>query len=77
MAYVANLMDIMLVFICGLMIAIIVFWNLDVEKIQQRIEDTYEDMGQVYQDPETGKMYVISSQPQEDAAGTTADGTEE
>ncbi len=59
MESVGNLVDIMLVFICGLMIAIIMFWNVDLDNLQARQEDSYQDMGQVYQDPETGKIYVI------------------
>ena len=35
---VANLADVMLVFACGLMLALITFWNVDVAGIQARTE---------------------------------------
>lgn len=72
MGSVANLVDIMLVFICGLMIAIIMFWNVDLDNLQDRQDDAYQDMGQVYQDPETGKIYVIK--PADD--GSSAQGAD-
>ncbi|WP_246019776.1 DUF2149 domain-containing protein [Bacilliculturomica massiliensis] len=76
----ANLVDVMLVFACGLMIAVILHWNVDlskvmdvvteedlveVEDLEKAIQDgsLMEDLdskGFVYQDPETGKMYIIS-----------------
>ena len=81
MAGVANLADVMLVFACGLMVAIILNWNIDltktkiemlqkeqlqeIENPEEMVEDmendanAYEEKGVVYQDPETGKMYVI------------------
>lgn len=79
MAGLANLADIMLVFACGLMVAIIAFWKVDltnvldvvdkselqeVEDIEQAIQDgsitaEMENKGIAYQDPETGKMYII------------------
>ncbi len=75
----ANLVDVILVFACGLMIAIITFWNVDLSKVRDIIDqselrelenperaiedgdlsDTLENRGSVYEDPETGKMYVI------------------
>lgn len=80
MESVANLVDVMLVFACGLMLAIINYWQVDlnrvmdvvtqenlveVENMQEAIEDgsIFEDLdtkGFVYEDPETGKMYIIS-----------------
>lgn len=76
----ANLADVMLVFACGLIIALIAAWNVDVstvantpyevESIQEQqqeenpLEDTenLQDMGRVYKDPETGKMYIIDGE---------------
>ena len=75
----ANLVDVILVFACGLMIAIITFWNVDLSKVRDIIDqselrelenpekaiedgemsDSLENRGSVYEDPETGKMYVI------------------
>jgi len=58
----ANLADVMLVFACGLMIAIVTFWDIDLDHLDERIEDhTYDNIGQVFQDPETGRTFIISS----------------
>lgn len=79
---VANLADVMLVLACGLMLALIINWNVDVgntepvqlEQGQEIAEleglqtgqtsdledaDQYEEMGTVYRDPTTGKLYMI------------------
>ncbi len=71
-----NLADVMLVFSCGLIIALIAAWNLDVsdrlnlptevnslgENSQETIQnpDALEEMGTVYLDPETGKYYILN-----------------
>jgi hypothetical protein len=71
-----NLADVMLVFCCGLIIALIAAWNLDVndrlnlptevqsigENSQETIRDpdALEEMGTVYKDPETGKYYILN-----------------
>ncbi|MDD4378175.1 MAG: DUF2149 domain-containing protein [Eubacteriales bacterium] len=80
MENVANLVDVMLVFACALMIAIVTYWKVDlsnvldvvdkeqlveVEDLQESIKDKsqsdqYESKGQVFEDPDTGKMYIIS-----------------
>lgn len=86
MAGVANLSDVMLVFACGLMVAIILNWHVDLtkskvevldsqqlqevedpEKVVQYAEDaqTYQEMGTIYEDPETGKLYVIMPMEEE------------
>jgi hypothetical protein len=70
-----NLADVMLVFSCGLIIALIAAWNLDVsdrvnlptqveslgENSQQVIQnpDALQEMGTVYKDPKTGKYYIL------------------
>ena len=83
MQYVANLTDVMLVLACGLMLALIINWNVDVagagapvevdqgqeitelEGLQSSGETSldedaqYEEMGTVYRDPATGKMYMV------------------
>lgn len=79
MESVANLADIMLVFACGLMIAIILNWNVDLSRVvdvlqkdelvevenpEEIVQDAkqnqkYNEKGVVYEDPETGKMYVL------------------
>ncbi len=76
---IANLADVMLVFACGLMVSIILFWNVnlsdvtaviskdqlaEVEDAEQLLEDgklssALESKGVAYEDPETGKMYII------------------
>jgi hypothetical protein len=76
----SNLADCMLVLACGLMTALVVAWNLDLQNITEvkmtdnktEIEDieniegdfetggsSYVDVGRVYQDPDTGKFYVL------------------
>ena len=80
MQYVANLTDVMLVFACGLMAAVILNWNVDLsktrveilqreqmqeldnaEEMEQDIQSSssFEQKGTVYEDPETGKLYVV------------------
>lgn len=78
---VGNMADAMLVFACGLLLALIISWNVDVsetgeitkqpdaryevENIGDVIEEDADvtedlkDMGRVYQDPKTGKYYVV------------------
>ena len=82
---VANLADVMLVFALGLLLALIVSWNVDVGfsesmvSLEQGEELTemdgmtesgenvfgdgsvLEEMGTVYKDPATGKLYMIVS----------------
>ncbi|WP_418733318.1 hypothetical protein [Ellagibacter sp.] len=80
MASVANIADIMLVFACGLMMALVTVWNIDftpLSELQDKQleaidmpEDMPEDMsdagnayvekGMVYQDPKTGKYYMVT-----------------
>ncbi len=79
-----NLVDAMLVFACGLMVALILNWNIQLsavkidfshkEEINQDIENitdnalnlmdgtSYEKMGAVYRDPETGKLYLLNQE---------------
>ena len=74
MAGLVNLFDVMLVFCVGLIIALVMSWNLenmifvDVEKGQEikdmpKMEDVqgegYQEMGRVYKDPETGQLIMI------------------
>jgi len=72
---IANLADVMLVFACGILIALIAAWNLDVtdrmnvptevqsigKDTQQALQnpDDLKAMGTVYMDPATGKYYII------------------
>ena len=75
-----NLADVMLVFACGLMLALVVHWNVNVTTVTQMDEqdmteidqnnvenmanemqggNSYNELGMVYQDPTTGKMYLL------------------
>lgn len=40
MSGLANLVDVILVFACGLMIAIVTFWNVDLSKVQDIIDES-------------------------------------
>ncbi len=78
MENVANLVDAMLVFACGLMLALITRYNVNLQilDVQTMTEVTdleivddansessgssYNELGVVYQDPQTGTMYLIS-----------------
>ena len=76
MSGLANLSDVMLVFACGLMAAVILdlsktrveilqreqMQELDnAEEMEQDIQSSssFEQKGTVYEDPETGKLYVV------------------
>ena len=79
MSSMGNMGDIMLVFACGLMVALVVAWNVDlgmfqeVEKEQEIAQDditqiteqlygeggAFVERGRVYQDPVTGKYYLV------------------
>ena len=83
MASVTNIVDAMLVFACGLMLAIVTFWNVDLPNIQEviksnemkEVEDieftedemeadgsAYTQKGMVYEDPQTGKLYMLTEE---------------
>lgn len=84
MSGLANLADAMLVFACGLLIALVVSHGLDissdlvemqesdmsevVEDVEQMTDEItsggkgYEELGMVYRDPETGKMYMLTEE---------------
>ncbi len=95
-----NLADVMLVFACGLMLALVAYWNLDLPNVTELnatdmqevtdIEDVtnslagsgngYMELGTVYQDPNTGKLYMITetggeNQPQ--SASSTDEAAEQ
>lgn len=78
-----NLVDAMLVFSCGLMVALILNWNIqltpvkidltekqeisqDIDKITDNAINmsdgtSYEEVGSVYRDPNTGKIYLLNN----------------
>ena len=74
MSSLANLSDIMLVFACGLMVALIMALKLDPARLDQAVveyqDDTssaaviqsdgagMEEVGTVYKDPKTGITYI-------------------
>lgn len=79
MSSMGNIGDVMLVFACGLMVALVVAWNVDLSRFQQVETDqelskddvtemteklygegnAFVEMGTVYQDPATGKYYLV------------------
>ena len=77
MTSMSGIGDVMLVFACGLMTALVVAWNLDlgqfnevelgeeiedVQAMEEEIESggsTYVEKGTVYQDPTTGRYYLV------------------
>ena len=92
MSGLSNLADCMLVLACGLMVALVVHWNLDVTPRYEVVEETgnlttvedspelavrgsqdedpeaddvYENLGTLYRDPSTGKMYYLREWPDE------------
>lgn len=89
MSSLSNIGDIMLVFACGLMVALVMAWNVDLAKfqqveqgeeisqddIEQRTEQLYGEgnafveKGKVYQDPTTGKYYLVEDVPADEASG--------
>jgi hypothetical protein len=71
MESIVNLIDIMLIFACGLMVSIVALWGLDIANDVSPNEGGYQDIGRIYEDPETGKLYVVS--PAEDEASETGE----
>ena len=91
MSGLANLSDVMLVLACGLMLALVTYFNLDlpsviemetsveeitdVESIEDAVQNQaggYTKLDNVYQDPNTGKVYLIEKDDESD--GGTAPG---
>jgi hypothetical protein len=82
----ANLADAMLVFACGILLSLIMHWNVDIgsnadpiqmkqgQEITENQEvrnyltktegkgQSYEKMGIVYKDPNTGKLFMLTDQ---------------
>ena len=91
MSSLGNIGDIMLVFACGLMVALVVAWNVDLGKFtqvqmdqeiqQDEIEQITEELygegnafvekGTVYQDPVTGKYYLVEDEARSSSSGSS------
>ena len=91
MSSMGNMGDVMLVLACGLMVALVVAWNVDLAKFQQvemnqelkenDIEQITEQLygeggafverGRVYQDPTTGKYYLVEDTGADGQSGST------
>lgn len=74
-----NLADVMLVFACGLIVALVARYNVnlteyqpdDMEHVTQQVTEAqeeisassamYSEMGTVYQDTETGELYMVKN----------------
>ena len=74
MESIANIVDVMLVFACGLLLALVTVWNVDlgldrpdnmyevsdvVEETQDVQKDGLVEAGKVYMDPDTGNLYFV------------------
>lgn len=74
MESIANIVDVMLVFACGLLLALVTVWNVDigldrpdnmyevsdvVEGSQNVQKENLQEAGRVYRDPATGNLYFI------------------
>ena len=74
MESIANIVDVMLVFACGLLLALVTVWNVDigldrpdnmyevsdvVEGSQDVQKDNLQEAGKVYRDTATGNLYFI------------------
>ena len=74
MESIANIVDVMLVFACGLLLALVTVWNVDigldrpdnmyevsdvVNESQSVQKENLQEAGKVYRDPATGNLYFI------------------
>ena len=74
MESIANIVDVMLVFACGLLLALVTVWNVDigldrpdnmyevsdvVNESQNVQKENLQEAGKVYRDPSTGNLYFI------------------
>ena len=77
MESIANIVDVMLVFVCGLLLALVTVWNVDigldrpdnmypvtdvVNESQSVQRDNLQEAGKVYRDPATGNLYFIEDE---------------
>ena len=86
----ANLADAMLVLACGLMMALMIHWNVDIKWEQvdlslgaevtdvenqnmiqaEQTGDSYQKMGTLYRDPQSGKLYMLTEESNLEGQGT-------
>jgi hypothetical protein len=80
-----NIVDAMLVFACGLMLSLVIYWNVDLKSGEMRQVEAggaqlteeellsesgdgtaegsgFEEIGKVYRDPATGKLYLSENE---------------
>ncbi len=81
-----NIVDAMLVFACGLMLSLVIHWNVNLDQVGAQVEvqmgqevtespdieenliktqnegGLYEKMGTVYKDPDTGQLFMVTSE---------------
>ena len=94
MASLGNISDAMLVFACGLLVALVVAYNVNIssvsqveidqsQEISQDIENldlegssgnSYLERGKVYEDPRTGKLYMLEETTTGDAVQNASSG---
>ena len=94
MSGLTNVVDAMLVFACGLMLALVAYWNVDITPAVNEVEAVsmtevdsdsiehaldsmqggsgYTQLGMVYEDPITGKLYMITDDLKESTGGTAS-----
>ncbi len=96
-----NLADVMLVLACGLMVALVVNWNInlpsvseitdlaemtelsdgDIDQMTDQMQSGsgshYQERGMVYEDPTTGKLYLLeqSASSSESSSGAGSSGS--
>lgn len=77
MESIANIVDVMLVFACGLLLALVTVWNVDigldrpdnmyevsdvVNEAQGVQKENLQEAGKVYRDPATGNLYFVEDE---------------
>ena len=90
-----NLADVMLVFACGLMLALVSHWGVNLSAVEaastqdmQEIDNVeemigqmqsgsgaYDERGKVYQDPNTGTLYLLENADSDSSETASGGGT--
>ena len=90
-AYIVNLADCMLVLACGFMVAMMVYWKIDLSNVQELQKESLEkvdpnnilesiegggsyyiETGTVYQDPNTGQLWMVRKNDSSDSGGAVS-----